>query len=76
MFFGHQILFWQGLSYEISYRTPNRKTHQNKILDYKLSKKIINQEYNFKDNLNIEKINSPYFNNNQEVFWKEMLTSP
>ena len=32
---------------------------------------IVNRNYDFKSNIDPNKINKPYFNNNQQIFWKE-----
>jgi hypothetical protein len=44
--------------------------HKNELFHAKLAEKIINQTYKFEDNMEIDKINKPYFYENKQILWK------
>ena len=44
--------------------------HSKKLFNEKFANKIINQNYEFENYFDHEKIKTSYFNNNQEILWK------
>ena len=59
-----------------SHILPLIEKHKLNFFNVKLAEKILNQNYNFVDDFDLEKIKNSYYNNNHEIFWKKILTHP
>jgi hypothetical protein len=51
---------------------PLIKKHEYKLFNFNLAMKIIDQEYNFENDIDENKIDNSYFYENQQIFWKKI----